>query len=160
MSLHYTIQPENPAAHLFRVSLTLNGDAATAHDGTATLTLRLPDWIPGSYMIRDFARNIVEISATVAGEPVVVSKLDKSGWQLQTDTDSAPVTGQPGDIVVTYLVYAWELSVRASHLEQLHGFFNGTSVFLAVPGREQEPCSVEIIRPRGAQFSDLSLIHI
>ena len=152
MSLHYTIHPENPAAHLFRVSLTIEVTADAAST-TWPLTLRLPDWIPGSYMIRDFARNIVEIEATLAGKPAVISKLDKSAWQIvpgPTEDSSADKTGGP--LIVTYLVYAWELSVRACHLDKQHGFFNGTSVFLSVAGREQQSCTVEIQRPHGPAF--------
>jgi predicted metalloprotease with PDZ domain len=48
------------------------------------------------------------------------------------------VAGRPckGALTVDYEVYAWDLSVRAAHLDQNHGFFNGTSVFLRVLGQE------------------------
>jgi len=45
-----------------------------------------------------------------------------------------------------YEVYAWDLSVRAAHLDQSHGFFNGTSVFLSVHGQESSPHIVDIQR--------------
>lgn len=157
MTHRYTLHPENPGAHLFRVSLTLD------NPGQEILTLRLPDWIPGSYMIRDFARNIVEISAVCGGEPVPVTKTDKSSWQLQCpvrkkssdelEADSSSASDK-SRLVVSYLVYAWELSVRAAHLDTLHGFFNGTSVFLFPVGGQGEPCEVDIKRPDGNGFND------
>ena len=49
-----------------------------------------------------------------------------------------------------YEVYAWDLSVRAAHLDQTHGFFNGTSVFLRVLGKERMPHVVDIQRPDDA----------
>ncbi len=147
MSLHYVIKPEDPAAHLFRISLTLAKPLALASpDGT--VTLRMADWIPGSYMIRDFARNVVTIDARIGDHPLAICKIDKSGWQISL----AGIDKAEGDLVVTYQVYAWELSVRAAHLDTLHGFFNGTSVFLTVQGGESEPCTVAIQRPEGALF--------
>lgn len=103
--------------------------------------LWLPDWIPGSYMIRDFARNVSRLSARTAdGAPVTVTSVDKSRWQC------APVQGP---LRVDYEVYAWDLSVRSAHLDQHHGYFNGTSLFLAVAGQEDRPVSVELCHPEG-----------
>ena len=78
-------------------------------------------------MIREFARNIVRIRAESNGAAVALTKLDKHSWR------AAPTAGP---LSVHYEVYAWDLSVRAAHLDQTHGFFNGTSVFLRVQGQE------------------------
>ena len=48
---------------------------------------------------------------------------------------------------MTYTIYAWDLSVRTAHLDQTHGYFNGTSLFLEVDGQSDHPCSVEIRPP-------------
>ena len=87
----------------------------------------LPAWIPGSYMIREFARNIVRIRAESQRQPVALTSSTSTRWR------AAPVR-RP--LTVIYEVYAWDLSVRAAHLDQTHGFFNGTSVFLRVLGQE------------------------
>jgi predicted metalloprotease with PDZ domain len=128
----YAIVPKDLAAHLFEVTLTVQQPSA---DGQL---LALPAWIPGSYMIREFARNIVRIGAEANGEAVPLAKLDKHSWQ------APPVEGP---LVVRYEVYAWDLSVRAAHLDRTHGFFNGTSVFLRVAGQEGVPHVVDIVRP-------------
>ncbi|QDZ30260.1 M61 family metallopeptidase [Noviherbaspirillum sp. UKPF54] len=133
-ALHYTIVPKDPAAHLFEVTLTVE---APDPDGQV---FALPAWIPGSYMIREFARNIVRLSAQSDGAKVSLKKLDKHRWQ------AAPCTRR---LVLTYEVYAWDLSVRAAHLDQTHGFFNGTSVFLRVQGQDHLPHVVDIQRPDG-----------
>ncbi len=104
----------------------------------------LPAWIPGSYMIREFARNIVRISAVAGDRKVPIEKLDKHTWR------AAPVKGA---LEVACEVYAWDLSVRAAHLDESHGFFNGPSVFLLPIGQEHEPCSVDILPPAGARYS-------
>lgn len=139
MSVHYQIIPENPAAHLYRVRLSV---AEPASDGQG---FALPNWIPGSYMIRDFSKNIVTLTAQCNGAPVMLEKLDKSRWRAR------PVSGT---LELDYLIYAWDLSVRTAHLDETHGFFNGTSVFLSVDGREDEPVTVELLPPEAAQLGD------
>lgn len=128
----YAIVPKDLAAHLFQVTLTVQEPSPEGQ------LLALPAWIPGSYMIREFARNIVQIRAEADGQPVALAKLDKHSWQ------APPVEGA---LTVQYDVYAWDLSVRAAHLDQTHGFFNGTSVFLRVAGQEHVPHVVDIVRP-------------
>ncbi|WP_296943154.1 M61 family metallopeptidase [uncultured Massilia sp.] len=131
-AVQYTIVPKDLAGHLFNVTVTV---AAPDPEGQV---FALPAWIPGSYMIREFARNIVRIRAESAGQPVALAKLDKHSWR------AAPVAGP---LALHYEVYAWDLSVRAAHLDQTHGFFNGTSVFLRVLGQEATAHQVDIQRP-------------
>jgi len=137
--VHYRIIPSNPEAHLFEVQLTIMQPSS---DGQQ---LSLPAWIPGSYMIRDFSRNLVTMKASCEGKRVEITKLDKQSWRC------APCKGV---LKVMYEVYAWDLSVRSAHLDQTHAYFNGTSVFLAVSGQENSPCDVELIRPEGQHYAD------
>lgn len=130
----YSIVGHDLAAHLFHVTLTVD---APSPDGQV---FALPAWIPGSYMIREFSRNIVRIAAESNGAPVALTKLDKHSWQ------AAPTAGA-GPLTLRYEVYAWDLSVRAAHLDQNHAFFNGTSVFLRVLGQEDLAHMVDIRRP-------------
>jgi predicted metalloprotease with PDZ domain len=139
--IRYAIVPKHPAAHLFEVTLTL------ADPDPAGQRFALPTWIPGSYMVREFARNIVTLQAfNEAGRKVRIEKTDKQTWQ------AAPVKG--GALTLRYEVYAWDLSVRAAHLDDSIGFFNGTSVFLAALGHEDAPCIVDIRKPTGPAFRD------
>ncbi|AVR99383.1 M61 family metallopeptidase [Pseudoduganella armeniaca] len=131
-AIAYAITAKDLAAHLFQVTLTVQNPAAEGQ------VLALPAWIPGSYMIREFSRNIVQIRAETEGRAIPLAKLDKHSWQ------APPVAGP---LVVVYDVYAWDLSVRAAHLDQTHGFFNGTSVFLRVVGQEEVPHVVDIRQP-------------
>ena len=140
---HYEISVADARAHLFAVRLTINApDPAGQH-------LSLPVWIPGSYMVREFARNIIEIQAYTRGEkrikPIGLKKLDKSSWLAER-------CDQP--LIIEYLVYSWDLSVRCSHLDTSHGFFNGTSVFLSVAGLEHHPHRVTIAAPTDDSLSD------
>ncbi len=132
MPHRYRIEPVDPAAHLFEVSLRIE---APDPEGQR---LRMPAWIPGSYMIRDYARHVVELSAVSKGEPVTVTKLDKSTWQADRVED---------ELTVVAKIYAFDTSVRGAHLDTTHGFFNGTCCFLEALGQGDHPCELEILPP-------------
>jgi predicted metalloprotease with PDZ domain len=137
--VRYRITPGDPKGHFYDVICDV---AAPAVDGQR---YSLPAWIPGSYMIREFARNVVSISAECHGKPVELVKHDKHSWQ------AAPCDGA---LRLRYRVYAWDASVRAAVLDESHGFFNGTSVFLCVAGHEHEPHEVEVLPPAGRAYRD------
>ncbi|GHU31826.1 PDZ domain-containing protein [Betaproteobacteria bacterium] len=138
--IRYTICPTHPAAHRFTVSCTV-----TTPD-PAGQRFALPAWIPGSYLIRDFARHIVAIDAEAGGKNVRLEKLDKHTWR------AAPVKKGLA-LTVRCEIHAWDLSVRGAHLDETHAFFNGTSVFLRVLGQESSPCLVDLQRPEGKSFA-------
>ena len=137
--IRYRIFPTRPEAHLFAVNVTVEAP------DPAGQKFMLPAWIPGSYMIREFAKNIVSLSASSRGTPVPVEKSGKAEWTCAS---------VKGPLTVTYEVYAWDLSVRAAHLDETHGFFNGTSVFLLPRGFEEVPCEVDILPPEGDAFAE------
>jgi len=132
--VHYTITPANPSAHIFHVTCTVTDPEPSGQ------LFSLPVWIPGSYMVREFSRNIVTMSAHCNGRAVELEKIDKCSWRAGKVPPGAPLE-------LAYDVYAWDLSVRAAHLDQTHGFFNGTSVFLAVAGPTDRPCLIDIRAP-------------
>ena len=137
--IRYSIFPSHPEAHLLEVSCTV------ADPDPAGQRFSLPAWIPGSYLIREFARHVVRIRAQSGRRALPIAKLDKNTWQV------APADGT---VTVTCEIYAWDLSVRGAHLDNTHAFFNGASVFLKVEGREDHPCEVEILPPKGARYRE------
>ena len=128
----YRIWPKNPAAHLFEVRVTV---AVPHPDGQV---FAMPAWIPGSYMIRDYARHVVSVRAESDGRDVAIEKLDKSRWRA-APTDRA--------LTLILEVFAHDDSVRGAHLDNSHAFFNGTCVFPAVVGQEDVVCNVDIVEP-------------
>lgn len=127
--LHYRIRVHNANAHVFSVAIEI-----PVTQPQQPLTLSLPAWIPGSYMIRDFAKNITCIQAVMNGVPVSIQHHDKQTWTL-----TAP---QVGMLVVSYEVYAFDLSVRSAYLDQFWGFFNHSSLCMQVQEYAQEACRV------------------
>lgn len=139
MSNKYTVTLSNPHAHTFKVTLEISQPDKNGQ------IISLPAWIPGSYMIRDFAKNITEIHATANDQPLTLTKLDKSTWQAE------PVEQA---LRIEYEVYAWDLSVRTAHFDMTHAFFNGTSLFLMPHSFEHESCVVELVAPSDAKYSN------
>jgi predicted metalloprotease with PDZ domain len=137
--VRYEIRPDDLHAHLYRVSLVLDKPAALQR-------LSLPVWIPGSYLVREFARHLSGLEARQGRRAVPLEQLDKTTWQAQC-------TGRAA-LTVSYRVYAFDTSVRAAWLDARRGFFNGTSVFLRAAGREHEAHRVHITGlPRGWQVA-------
>ncbi len=135
----YRIEPHDLHAHQFRVTLTLPTPAAAQR-------LSLPVWIPGSYMVREFARHLSRLEAKQGSKEVALTQLDKTTWQA--------ACGGRGALTLTYLAYAFDLSVRAAFLDASRGFFNGTSLCLRVEGRECEPHALVLAGlPRGWQVA-------
>ena len=131
-AIHYRVEPIDPHGHRFQVTLTIR------EPDPAGQRMALPAWIPGSYMIREFARHILAIAAHDERGSVHLDKIDKDTWR------AAPAHGA---LQVSYTVYAWDLSVRAAHLDATHGFINFTSLTLCVLGQQLRPCTVELVPP-------------
>lgn len=129
-AIHYTITLADPHAHLFDVCMEIT------HPALAGQVVSLPSWIPGSYMIRDFAKHLIGLHAeTLDGQPLMMTSLDKSHWEIQSCDEP---------LRVKYQVYAWDLSVRGAHFDQTHAFFNGTSTFLMAEGQRAKTVSLDI----------------
>ena len=132
MPHRYRISPHDPAAHLFEVRLTVDSPDPEGQ------VFAMPAWIPGSYMIRDYARNVVSIRAESDGLDVPLTKLDKSRWRAEPTQKSLTLIAE---------IYGYDLSVRGAHLDRTHAYFNGPCVFFAVCGQEELPCELEIVPP-------------
>ena len=129
--IHYRVEVADAAAHQFKVTLTIADPAPEQQ-------LSLPVWIPGSYMVREFSRHLSRIEARQGAQPRSLVQLAKDRWSVAT-------SGR-GALVVTYLAYAFDASVRTAWLSDDRGFFNATSLCLAVDGRTAEPHRVELYK--------------
>ncbi len=139
-AIQYRVQAVDLHAHLFSVTLTIAQPAAEQ-------TVSLPVWIPGSYLVREFSKNLQGLSAQQGTRPVVMRQLGKNSWQIKTKP------GQP--LQLHYQVYALDNSVRTAWLDTQRGFFNGTSLCLRVHGQENASHELELLAP--AQHPDWSV---
>ena len=134
--LHYRITPADLHAHLFRITLTIPRPAAGQE-------VALPVWIPGSYLVREFAKNLQKLTARQGRQPIALQQLDKARWRADC-TDRQP-------LVLEYEVYALDNSVRTAWLDADRGFFNGTSLCLQVRGQEHQPHELTLASTRATR---------
>lgn len=117
----YELSMSKPNSHYFEVKMNISELKGKSVD------VKMPVWAPGSYLIREFSKSVNLVTAKDAnGNALDVKKSNKNTWHI--DTKGAK------EIVVSYEVYAFELSVRTSFLDDSHGYINGTSMFLYVDG--------------------------
>ena len=129
-AVHYRVQAHDLHAHLFHVTLTVPAPQAAQ-------TVSLPVWIPGSYLVREFARHLQGLQARQGRRAVALTQLDKCTWRVDARE------GEP--LQLSYQVYAFDPSVRAAWLDTQRGFFNGTSLCLRVHGLESQPHQLELV---------------
>ena len=125
----YKVELHDLNAHLFQVTLTIPEPAITQH-------VSLPVWIPGSYLVREFAKNLQKLTASQGKKQLDAIQADKCSWQIDCDST------QP--LEITYQVFAHDHSVRTAWLDDTRGFFNGTSLCLRVEGQEDTTHTFEI----------------
>ena len=134
----YRIQPIAPHAHLFEVACTVDDPDPQGQ------RFRLPAWVPGSYLIREFARHFVRVRAESPTGAVELVKETKDTWRA---------AGCTGPLSLIAHVYAYDLSVRAAYLDAQRAYFNGAAVFLCPEGRANAACELIVAAPEGSQFA-------
>jgi predicted metalloprotease with PDZ domain len=131
-AVRYGVRCADLNAHLFDVTLAIDAPAARQR-------VSLPAWIPGSYLVREFARNLQGLQATQGRRKPKITQQDKASWLVEC----AP--GQP--LTLRYQVCAYDPSVRTAWLDADRGFFNATSLCLRVDGQTDAPCALHIDAP-------------
>src|SRR6476619_7506896 len=138
--VRYHVAMPEPVSHEFHVTMEI-----PALPDRQSLDLVFPAWAPGSYLVRDFVRNVYELSIDDGhGHAVPAERLDKLRWRVRSD-------GRP--LRVSYRVFAFEQTVRTSFLDDSHAYWNGTSMFFFVEGELGRPCLVEVAAPAGWKVS-------
>ena len=132
---HYLVEVADLHAHLYGVTLTIAQPSAQQR-------VSLPVWIAGSYMVREFSKQLLSISARQGTRAVAVQQIDKCTWDIDC-TNDAPLT-------LHYQVHAHDDSVRTAWLDAQRGFFNGTSLCLQVQGQSDVPHLLELVSPEAA----------
>jgi len=138
--IQYTVWPADLHGHRYRVKLHI------ANPDPEGQIIAMPAWIPGSYLIRDFSKNIESLEARTVenNKALLLDRIDNDRWRLPKNCSAV-------DILTT--VYAFDSSVRAAYLDTERAFFNASSLCLSVKGQEHLPCSLAILAPEAA-FAD------
>lgn len=133
----------DPRAHQYQVRLCVSA-------GADALEFRLPAWIRGSYLVRDFAKHVFDLAAFRDGQPVAIERLDKSRFRV-------PAGAAAGEIRLDYRVHALDDSVRKAWLDVRRGFFNASSLVYCPQGYERAGFELEIARPDDPDCADWQL---
>ena len=131
-TVHYRIEVADVHAHLYGVTLTIAQPSANQR-------VSLPVWIAGSYMVREFSKQLMGLQAHQSGQKVDITQLDKCTWDIASQSD-AP-------LVLRYQVHAYDDSVRTAWLDAQRGFFNATSLCLQVQNQSQSVHQLELVAP-------------
>lgn len=117
--VNYNLYMTKPQNHYYQVEMVLSDFKE------ATLEIKMPVWAPGSYLVREFSKNVDLVKAKDEnGKSLAIKKTAKNTWSIQR--------GKAKTIYVNYEVYAFELSVRTSFLDVTHGFVSGSGIFMYV----------------------------
>ncbi|MBY4594610.1 M61 family metallopeptidase [Ottowia caeni] len=137
----YRVEAPSLAGHEYAVELTVPRPATVQR-------VSMPAWIPGSYLVREFARHLRGLVARQGRGACMVRQIDKCTWDIDCDPDHP--------LVVRYKVYAFDNSVRTAWLDSQRGFFNPTSLCLRVHGHEDAPHALSVRKPADAPEWELA----
>ena len=132
MPVHYTVSLGDPNTHLLQVELRVTAPAKRQK-------VRLPVWIAGSYLVREFSQHLQNLTARQGRQGCEITQKSKNEWQVKTDGKSA--------LTLRYEVYAFDASVRTAYFDQSRAFFNPTSVCLEVVGEAGNAHRITVTTP-------------
>ena len=141
-AIRYRVEALDPHAHLYGITLEVDRPERIT-------TVSLPVWIPGSYLVREFAQHLQRLHAWADGHTTPARQLSKNTWRLSLPKGTRLLR-------LRYEVYAFDPSVRTAFLDACRGFFNPTSLCLRVHGREAEPHALDVTPPGHAADWELA----
>lgn len=134
--MHYVVSAQDPGSHLLSVRFEVDVK------DDRPLRIALPAWIPGHYVIEDFARLArAEWATDEEGRPLPCPKVDPSTWEVRP--------GKARRVRFGFETWAHDISVHGSYLDHDRLSLNGGPVYPYVAGRMDEPCTLHLRLPRG-----------
>jgi predicted metalloprotease with PDZ domain len=142
--VEYRVGLEARGQHLYHVEARFPLGALAAR---GPVELRLPVWTPGSYLIREYERHLQDLEVSDdEGRPLPVRKTAKARWLVELRAGATAVRAR-------YRIYAHEVTVRTSHLDATHAYWNGATLFVYVDELRDLPALVRVDVPEGWQVS-------
>jgi predicted metalloprotease with PDZ domain len=135
VNISYTVTFPEAQAHYAEVEMDITG----LHQ--KTLDLKMPVWTPGSYLVREFSKNVESFTAKSKGKAIEAKKIRKNIWRINSENLSS--------VKVKYKVYAFELTVRTSFIDAAHAFLSCTGIFVYPDGMLHHPSTVHIVPYKG-----------
>lgn len=133
--IRYQISFPKPNNHYVQVSIKIH---VLDKD---FLSFKMPVWTPGSYLVREYAQNVEGVNVqNEQGNTLNYQKLNKNTWEVACKGSK--------EVVFTYEVYCFDLSVRNSFIDETQAYLNGASLFMYVEGFEKEKSTLKIDLPQ------------
>jgi predicted metalloprotease with PDZ domain len=133
-TVRYTVRFPDPKTHYASI------EALLPTDGAADVEVFMPVWTPGSYLVREYARNVEGIAVSnAAGKQLAFSKSRKNRWRI--------ATGGAREVRFSYRVYCREMSVRTNWVEDSFALLNGAPTFVTLVGGLKRPHDVRLELP-------------
>lgn len=130
-NIHLEVSFSEPQAHYADVKMTIDNIKKDE------ITVKMPVWTPGSYLVREFAKNVESFKVSSNKAPVAFEKVRKNAWKINTKGKKS--------VTVSYRVYSFEISVRTNFVDASHAFLSPAGTFMFVDGNLAEPSTVTII---------------
>jgi len=130
-NISYEVSMPEPHTHYYEIKMSVQSYDKEYFD------IQMPTWSPGSYLIREYSKNVEKLTAIFNKKLLKIEKLNKNTWRIYSQ--------KAENVNISYKVYAFEMSVRTSFLDASHGYFNGTSMFMLINDLKNTPHELTII---------------
>jgi predicted metalloprotease with PDZ domain len=131
----YTLRFPDASAHYMDVEMVIPTERAKE------LNLFLPTWTPGSYLVREYSRNIISLEATASGSSLEVTKTSKNRWTVKSKGTAS--------VTINYRLFCREINVRNNWVETDFAVVNGAPTFITIVDDYKRPYLVTVELPAG-----------
>src|SRR5258708_15090986 len=132
-AIRYTVRFPAPQTNYVEV------EALVPTDGRGSIDMMMAVWTPGSYLIREYERNLEAVQATAGTRVLPIDKTVKNRWRI--------TTGGAREVTVTYRVYAHEMTVRTNWVDADFAMLNGAPTYLTLVESGSRPHDVRLELP-------------
>jgi len=148
-SLRYKVSIVRPETHYVSLSLRIPKNLIFQAARNEIIEVFMPVWSPGSYLVREYSRNIFQIKAlNNKGEYLELTQNKKNSYQIKIPNLNLKIHSEDFEFIeIEYEVYAHELTVRTSHVTNSHAFLHGPSLFLGVQNLCDVVHQLELVFP-------------
>lgn len=134
--LFHSVSMTAPHTHYFEVETTLKGYQGEYAD------FKMPVWTPGSYLIREYPKNVEGFSAfdRQSGAPLPFKKTTKNCWRVHRKNAE--------EVIIKYRVYAFDGSIRMSYLDEGHAFIMANTLLMYLDDLRWSPVKIHLNVPK------------
>ncbi len=134
--IRYTLRFHAPQSHYVEV------EATVPTGGSPEFELYMAVWTPGSYLVREYARQVEGVAARgLDGKPLSIEKVRKNRWKVTTAGASS--------VVVSYRIYCREMGVQTSWIDGGFALLNGAGIFMTLADKQPRSHGVTLVMPPG-----------